>query len=181
VPNGAHLRPRPAGFDDALHETDRVIYVGAIEPWLDTGAVESWARALPEVRFEIAGPDAVGWRPTVPNVHLLGPVPYEELAQLVVGAGCGLIPFRVDPLTRGVHPLKLYDYLVFGCPVLSSALPEVEPDPRGVYGYRSPEEGRDLLETILDRRHDREALRSLAADNAWDRRLDHVFSLLEVS
>ena len=159
--------------------SDRVVYVGAIETWFDLETVERWAEALPEVRFDLVGPRRAGIRSDLPNVHFPGPVPYERLPETIGGAGCGLVPFTVDDLTLGVHPLKMYDYLMLGCPVLSSALPEVRPAEEGVFVYRDAEEGLDLLRDILERDDfDREALQNLAIANGWGRRMDTVFDLL---
>jgi len=37
----------------------------------------------------------------------------------------GLIPFKVNALTKSVNPIKLREYLAAGLPVVSTPLPEV--------------------------------------------------------
>lgn len=178
LPNGAHVR-EGARVDGARRPL--AVYVGAIESWFDARAVETWARALPDVEFRIVGPNGAGLSSKLPNLSYPGPMPYEELPELLSQARCGLIPFRLDDLTRGVHPLKLYDYLAHGCPVLSAALPEVTPDERGVSVYHSAEEGIDVLRREMERPRpleERLALRQLARDNRWERRLDVALDLL---
>ena len=44
----------------------------------------------------------------------------------------GLIPFKIDNLTIGVNPLKVYEYLAMSVPVVSTFLPEVKSMP-GVF------------------------------------------------
>jgi glycosyltransferase involved in cell wall biosynthesis len=61
----------------------------------------------------------------VANIHLLGPKPFAELPTHIAGFTVGVIPFVVNDLTRAVNPIKLREMLAAGCPVVSSALPEV--------------------------------------------------------
>jgi len=178
VPNGAHVRPEARRWLRTTPQSDRVVYVGAIERWFDADAVEYWAAALPHVHFDIFGPNRTRLESSLPNLHYPGPVPYENLPELLAPARFGLIPFKVNKLTRGIHPIKLYDYLMFGVPVLSAALPEVKPDTRGVFVYRDAQEGLELLRTHLGRAFDREALQELAGTNSWVKRLKTVFDRL---
>jgi glycosyltransferase involved in cell wall biosynthesis len=62
----------------------------------------------------------------IANIHLLGPKPFAELPSHIARFTVGVIPFVVNDLTRAVNPIKLREMLAAGCPVVSSALPEVE-------------------------------------------------------
>ena len=61
----------------------------------------------------------------IPNIQLLGPRPFSELPAHIAGFTVGIIPFVVNDLTRSVNPIKLREMLSAGCPVVSTALPEV--------------------------------------------------------
>jgi hypothetical protein len=60
------------------------------------------------------------------NVHALGPKAFAELPAYAAHFSVGIIPFVVNELTRAVNPIKLREMLSAGCPVVSTALPEVE-------------------------------------------------------
>ncbi len=62
---------------------------------------------------------------TVPNMHFLGRRPYADLPAYCKGLDVGLIPFKINDLTRAVNPIKLREYLAAGLPVVSTPLPEV--------------------------------------------------------
>lgn len=179
VPNGADVR-NLAPLAGEEERRDRVVYVGALEEWFDLEAMELWARGLPAMELVVVGPNRHGFSSSADNLRFVGPRPYEELPAILGQARFGVIPFRRGRLTDGVHPLKLYEYLAAGCPVLSADLPEVKPRAEGVFVYRDAAEGLAILRRQLDRPVDRPALRRLAVANGWGARLDRVGELLGI-
>ena len=179
LPNGAHIRPGSRALAARSDRENLVVYVGAVEEWFDLPAVEHWARALPTTEFVIAGPVSARLSPTAPNVRFAGPIPYEDVPDLLARARAGVIPFRRNELTDGIHPLKLYEYLAAGCPVVSVDLPEVREVPGAVWKYRTPAEGLAQLRRCLAYSPDRLQLHALAAESSWSRRLAPLLARLE--
>jgi glycosyltransferase involved in cell wall biosynthesis len=104
----------------------RAVYAGALESWFDADLVRETARLLPRWSFVLVGParaamPALGG---LPNVHLLGPRPYESLPALFAGADAGIVPFRLTPMTHAIHPIKVYEYLAAGLAVVSTPMTE---------------------------------------------------------
>jgi glycosyltransferase involved in cell wall biosynthesis len=99
---------------------------GLIQDWLDLPLLAEVARRRPAWSIVLIGEAAadVGPLKDLPNVHLLGRRPYEQLPAYAKGFDVGLIPFRVNELTRAVNPIKLREYLSAGLPVVSTPLPE---------------------------------------------------------
>lgn len=62
----------------------------------------------------------------LPNVHVLGQKPYEELPRYCKGFDVGVLPFPISEVTLNANPLKVREYLAAGLPVVSTAIPEVE-------------------------------------------------------
>jgi glycosyltransferase involved in cell wall biosynthesis len=60
------------------------------------------------------------------NVHFLGPKPYPDLGAYLHHSDVCLIPFVTNLLTQCVSPLKVFDYVAAGKPVVSTPLPELE-------------------------------------------------------
>ena len=58
-------------------------------------------------------------------MHFLGRKSYAELPAYCRQFDVGLIPFKLNELTRAVNPIKLREYLAAGLPVISTPLPEV--------------------------------------------------------
>jgi glycosyltransferase involved in cell wall biosynthesis len=102
----------------------RVGYVGAVAPWLDVELLARLARARPQWEFVLVGPAMLGvdLAPLsgLDNVVMKAPVPYEDVPRVLHAFTLAVIPFRLDALTRGVNPNKMYEYLAMGLPVVAT-------------------------------------------------------------
>lgn len=107
----------------------RVIgYYGAIAEWFDLDLVRRVALAHPDCLVLLVGNDTAGAGEALAdlaNVQLAGEVPYAELPYWLHGFDVCLLPFRVIPLTLATNPVKVYEYLAAGKPVVSVDLPEM--------------------------------------------------------
>jgi glycosyltransferase involved in cell wall biosynthesis len=45
--------------------------------------------------------------------------------EFMAACDVGLLPYKLNAWTRSIHPLKLYEYLACGLPVVSSDIPSV--------------------------------------------------------
>jgi glycosyltransferase involved in cell wall biosynthesis len=125
------LEPGPVDPALAALPRPRLVFQGAVVATkLDTGLIAELAARRPEWSVVLVGPRGAGdpggdLSPldAAANVHLLGPRAEAELPGLLRGADAGLIPYAVNDLTRSVFPMKVYEYLAAGLPVLSTPLP----------------------------------------------------------
>jgi GT2 family glycosyltransferase/glycosyltransferase involved in cell wall biosynthesis len=103
-------------------------YFGAIAEWFAMEWIVSCARSHPEWRFvligEVAGAD-VSEASNLPNITFIGEQPYRELPRFLSGFDVAVIPFKLTSLVECVNPVKLYEYMSQGKPVVSCAMPEV--------------------------------------------------------
>lgn len=105
-------------------------YYGAIAEWFDSDLVVEMARLRPGWRFELIGSTLSGDSGGLelqPNVKLLGERPYDDLPRLVRDWDVFLIPFKRVPLTEATNPVKVYEMLATGKPVVAVGLPELVP------------------------------------------------------
>lgn len=101
------------------------VYVGAFGPWVDVGLIERAAALRPDMHFMLIGPEdgLHGRIATRTNLRVLGPKSRSDLKAYLRHAHVGLMPFNRDAcpeLVDHVHPLKLYEYLACGLPVIST-------------------------------------------------------------
>jgi glycosyltransferase involved in cell wall biosynthesis len=112
--------------DVAAIDTPMFGFFGLIHHWIDRRLIAEVAERLPGYAFVLIGDcraDVSGLK-ALPNVHLLGRRPYETLPAYCRAFTAGLLPFVEDRMTRCVNPIKMYEYLAAGLPVVSTPLPE---------------------------------------------------------
>jgi glycosyltransferase involved in cell wall biosynthesis len=118
--------PRPQDYADISGPI--AVYVGSIEQWFDLGWVESLARSREDVTVVLIGMTNIDMSPlhAFPNIRHLGPKPYMSIPAYLAHADCGMIPFRRTRLVDSVSPLKLFEFLAAGLPVVSTRWMELE-------------------------------------------------------
>jgi GT2 family glycosyltransferase/glycosyltransferase involved in cell wall biosynthesis len=110
-------------------------YYGAISDWFDMELVVHCARRHPKWQFVLIGAvDGcdIAEAALLPNVTFLGEKPYDELTHYLYAFDVCLIPFKVVDLTRATNPVKVYEYLCAGKPVVATDLPELRRLPAGM-------------------------------------------------
>jgi hypothetical protein len=103
-------------------------YFGGIHEWFDAPLVEGLAASRPDWDFWLVGDTynaALGGLREAPNVRFLGEVAYSALPRISSVLSAGIIPFRISPLTVAANPVKAYEMLAAGLPVVGSDLPEL--------------------------------------------------------
>jgi GT2 family glycosyltransferase/glycosyltransferase involved in cell wall biosynthesis len=111
-----------------LSERPVVGYFGVLDHWFDADLVGKAATAYPAWDFVLIGRqqdcDLDALR-RLPNVSLIGEVAYQALPRFAAGFDVCMIPFLINDLTRHTNPVKLYEYLAAGKPVVGTAMPEI--------------------------------------------------------
>ena len=118
----------PAPADIASIPRPRLGFFGLIRDWVDLDLLAEVARRRPDWHIVLLGDSTVDLSPYrgVKNIHFLGRKPYADLPAYCRQFDVGLIPFKINELTRAVNPIKLREYLAAGLPVVSTPLPEVK-------------------------------------------------------
>lgn len=169
--------PRPS---DLPREAPIVGYHGAVSYWFDFPLLEEVARLRPEWRFVLVGPvdPRVGEQAErlaqASNVTLLGERPPDAMPGYVQAFDVGSIWFEVTDMTRGVTPLKMYEYLAAGKGCVSTPLPACVEAPE-VRTASDPDAFVAELEAELASAGDPgvvEARRRAARAHSWEARLE---------
>ncbi|MCB9561104.1 MAG: glycosyltransferase [Kofleriaceae bacterium] len=105
----------------------RVGFYGTIQDWVDQDLIAQVAARRPDWSFVLLGQELVDASRlrALPNVHLLGRRPHDELPAYCKGFDVGIIPYAAIERMAFVNPIKLREYLSAGLPVVSTAVPEV--------------------------------------------------------
>jgi glycosyltransferase involved in cell wall biosynthesis len=157
-----------------------------LETKVDFDLLAAVAGAFPEATILLAGPARGAAHAklerllrSAPNTRWLGLQPYELLPRVVAAFDVGLIPYLENDYTRSCFPLKLYEYLAGGKPVVAAGLPSVGGlAPQVVLAHSKDE----FVEAVRDALHlppsAAEARVALAARNTWDGRAQRLLDLV---
>lgn len=188
IPNGANyeLFSKVQTMEKDLSAPPTFGFVGAFQECIDYDVIRAIANEFPKARVQMVGRPLPGvdmsWVKTYPNVEIHAPVPQNELPELMKNFDVCINSFADNDLSRDVSPLKFYEYLATGKPVVSTPVPlQVQCFEDQISMIRSPEELKEKCLEALDERPDspkRAARIQSAADCSWEKRVEQMREIL---
>ncbi|HSG27142.1 MAG TPA: glycosyltransferase, partial [Candidatus Krumholzibacterium sp.] len=166
----------------------RVGFVGNISGYkVDIDLVARAARSLPHVSFVMIGPVGEGDPDTdvsallkESNVTLMGEREYEALPAYLKGIDVCIIPFRDSETTRSVFPMKFFEYLAAGRPVVVTGLPALAQYGDNCYTASGPEDFVRSISLALEEDGPGAVLSRtrLAAEHSWPERIETLSGII---
>jgi glycosyltransferase involved in cell wall biosynthesis len=195
VPNAADISHSSKALDPALplhpllkeYKKPIIGYFGSIERRMDYGLLQKVITTNPDKSFVFVGPmyreHLPDWFFNSPNVHLPGPVPYDEMPSMLKGFDITIIPFKKDEVSATIFPLKLFEYLGAGKPVIITDFnPDLKDYTRDAVEICSTadEFSAAINEILQNDSAAKQAYRlRVAQENTWDIRADEIARLIE--
>ena len=173
----------PCPADIVAIPRPRLGFFGLIRDWVDVELLAQVAIKRSELHFVIIGDadsstDISKYR-SIRNMHFLGRKRYEELPAYCRQFDIGLIPFKVNELTRAVNPIKLREYLAAGLPVISTPMPEVKLYENLIEIVNSSAEFEAAVEKCLTTAEaDRSARLDAMSRETWPQKVEHICEAL---
>ncbi|NOZ12270.1 MAG: glycosyltransferase family 1 protein [Acidobacteria bacterium] len=151
--------------------------------WVDAGLLKYLAEKQPSWTILLIGrnsmlPDEFS---NYGNIVLAGEKDFEALPSFCKKIDVALIPFVRSTLTDNCNPLKLYEYLAAGLPVVSTDIPEVRFHGKHVLIAEGREEFLKRCEEALDlncEERKREVSLSMK-ENTWDHKVELIYRIIE--
>jgi len=100
-------------------------YIGSVAKWFDWEFISTLAENRPDARIVIVGPLYVRPDYIPDNVVIKPAIDHKDVPQLMSTFTYGLIPFHTNELTESVDPVKYYEYVAAGIPVISTRFGEM--------------------------------------------------------
>lgn len=186
--NVAHAEMFSAAISE--HRLDQVVFAGNLTPSkMDVECLESIVAK--GVSLVLAGPMEIDGSASGPEIERLldhplvkyvGNLPLNELAILLGTSKVGLIPYQINDYTRGVFPMKVYEYLAAGLGVVSTHLPSLRDRKIPNLNMHLPGEfGDSVVKILSEYGSDYESTSVDAAkDHSWKARISQACDLVEL-
>ncbi len=183
VPNGCDLTPpatvskQSVQFEKYQSWPGKIIgYVGNLESKIDIPLLELIAESFADTLLVLVG--STHTNPNIlklqkyHNVLMPGVVPYQEVGAWIEKFTVGIVPHLDTALTRNMNPLKIFSYLTFGVPVVSTEIANVDLAGGLVYGATSHQSFIELLRHCLHKpRPAVHLVENYLQSNSWEARL----------
>ena len=153
-------------------------YFGAIERRIDYQILEATFKANPDWALVMAGPTQDEYIPStikeMPNVRFIGKYEYDVLPSLIYSVDVAMIPFKMEDASRSIYPLKLYEYMSTGKPIVCTMFnPDLLiPITDKLYVARNTSEMEEAIERALSEDDIEKQLsrKTFASMNTWEHR-----------
>jgi glycosyltransferase involved in cell wall biosynthesis len=161
-------------------------YTGTIHPdRVDVGLVVALARRMTDASIVLVGPSHLSKQDTsllqaCGNVFMPGPVPYQEIPSYMRAFDVCITPHRVTLFTESLNPIKLWEYLAGGKPIVSTDVAGFREYPQFVRIGRTAEEFESAArEALVEGPAIGEARRAEARRHSWSARVDQIEAVIE--
>ena len=154
--SNAKLSPCP---EEYLHMAGpRLLFIGAISSYkVNFNLIRNVALSRPDWSIALIGLIGEGDPNTdisvlenLENVHFLGPKSYQLLPSYIYHAQVGLLPCLINSYTKAMFPMKFFEYLSVGIPVVSTSLPSLIEFEQCFLAADSTAEFIDCIQCALD-------------------------------
>jgi len=182
VPNGvnynhyANIGEKPLELQNL--EGPIIGYVGAIAYWFDQELICKLATMHPDWNFVLIGSiyTNVDKLELYSNIHLLGKKEYQLIARYMQNFDVGIIPFENNELIINTNPIKYYEYIAAGIPVVSTIMPELISKPY-VKVTNSLNEFENEIIRYLNSDKNKLVDVDFLKENSWSERVNQILNM----
>ncbi|AOT71709.1 glycosyltransferase [Geosporobacter ferrireducens] len=160
-------------------------FVGVIQEWIDLKLIYRIANENPTWSILMVGPIGAGINveplKSLPNVHFVGGKKPEELPHYIKGFDVCINPFRQSNLTKNVSPLKFYEYLATGKPIVTVDMPAVRTFGDCVMISENEDAFLENIQRALEENSEilKQKRIEKGRESSWDRKVMDILQIIE--
>ena len=161
-----------------------IVYIGTIDKWFNIDLIEKYARKHKDVTFYLVGPINPSMKKieklNIKNIIIYGIVEHSMVPDFIEKSDVMIMPFIVNNIIEYVDPVKVYEYLYFKKPVVSSYWEELTQFNDLIYYYKNEEEFDRVLTSALNSKFKiSKKYSNIMEESKWDNRLSSYINGLE--
>lgn len=190
VPNGCDYdyfsNIKPNGILDSLTDRQIIGYFGAVNDWFDVELIRKACIANPERWFVIIG--SINSKCTrslycVKNLLLIGEIAYDDIGGYLAYFDVCLIPFILNELIKSTNPVKFYEYLATGKPIVSTMLPELNKYKDVCYLAETHDDFLEKIDKAVNESANMDIRltarrKEIAKQSSWDNRVEQILIII---
>ncbi len=163
-------------------------YYGALASWFDYKLVKEVAKLRKDWNIVLIGWDYDGslgksGLRNIENIHIIPSVPYEILPTYAQWFDVCTIPFVINEVTESTSPVKLFEYMALGKPIVTTAMPECKKYKSVIIAENKAIKFVESIEEGIKDKENKEYLKVLkeeALENTWERKGNILVEMLEI-
>ncbi len=156
----------------------RICYFGGIHrSRINLPMVFSVARENPDIEFIFIGPLRTKVKAKPDNIKFLPPININKLPEKLRDCDCIIFPYLENEFTKGIIPVKLFQSMATGKPIIATGINEnLKNYSDVIYLANSQEEFSHFIRNLseLESREKYEKRKRIARENSWEKRF-HTF------
>jgi hypothetical protein len=153
------------------------------ESWFDWNLIIDTASKYPNLHFEIIGYGEPLWVQTkakeLKNITLVGKVHTSELYKYVKHWNIAMIPFKAGKLSNAVDPIKIYEYIYFGLPILVTGITHLSTFPNTFVAKDNDDFQKIIFKILKSEPIDKEILNTFLTQTTWHARFQYFEELIQ--
>jgi polysaccharide pyruvyl transferase CsaB len=136
------------------------------------------AEKNPEWMFHIIGFGEPAGLSLPGNITMIGPVDPSELSGYAKNWDVGVIPYQRNELCRRLNPIKIFEYLYLGLPIVATGCEDVKSYPYSYYADGEDAFIQCIREASLQK-VDREKIAELLREATWENRIRQLLEAVD--
>lgn len=161
-------------------------YYGALASWFDYELLKGVAREREDWNFVLIGWDYDGsfkksGLDGLGNVFVVPPVDYHRLPLYAQWFDVCMIPFQINDVTKSTSPVKLFEYMALGKPIVTTSMPECKKYKSVIIADNEIKDFVKRVEEGLRKREDGkylELLKEEALENTWEKKAEEMRNMI---
>lgn len=188
IPNGVDIKHFEKKSDKKMIHAGKPIigYYGIIEKRLDYDLLKHIAQKNPDKSFVF-----IGWvwknadvdeLKKLQNVHFLGRKEYQDLPLYLNEFDLAIIPHKISQFTKSMNPIKLYEYLSAGKPIVTTKIAGLERFQDLVYTADTPEQFNQKIQQALQENNQelQQERKQAVKEHTWNHRVDEMLKIIDI-